>query len=843
MKLLKNKTTISAVAILMILSFAISMLATTGTVNAQERDRTTFPFVDTAPRTVGVGQSVLVNFGLLNYLQVDGDGWNVTLTITDPNGKVTIVDRMTWSTGTVGYGFVPDTIGTYTLKCTFNRVYYNATSATYRGWYAASESDVITLTVQADPKPEYPDYGIPDSFWTRPIDSQIRDWWSVSGSWLTRPRNAFAPYNDAPESAHILWTMPVGDTLGGLAGGDTWQIGYQNGDAYEGKFAGAVIIAGVLYYNTGGTYNQATAANANSGAMGVVNGSLPKQRNTIVAVNLHTGKVLWEKTYNFDTNSVINDARISQGQILYWDCLNNRGVFAYLWLGNAGTMYALEPRTGELVYTMINVPAGTIYYGPSGEMLKYQLVNYGTAESPNWRLLQWNSSYVVHKGKVGMMESWGSQVQGVTYDAAARGYDLNVSISTPLTGNILTVFPEDRVIVGRGNVDDVTLSAISLVPGQQGQLLFTNKVWKSPAVWQDLMVGGMQTGWMTYSQDDMVAIYWAKEIRVHYAFSLTDGRFLWETAPQIYADAWTDIPGQEKLIAYNRLYSGSCGGIVYCYDIKDGKLLWTYDAEDTYKESYITANWWLVPTFISDGKIYLGHMEHSALEPKPRGAPFLAIDALTGELVWEINGAFRQTRWGGRAIIGDSIIATMDTYDQQIYAIGKGPSSMTLTTSDGTTSVNRPIMIQGTIMDVSPGTKSDELQLRFPKGVPAVCDKDMSEWMLYVYKQFPAPMATGVDIRIDAIDPNGNYVNLGQTTSDANGRFTFKFTPDKDGQYDIYAFFDGSASYYKTDAQTELLVMPTGESSGPQYAMYAFIVGIVLIIAVVFIGLLILRKK
>ena len=28
--------------------------------------------------------------------------------------------------------------------------------------------------------------------------------------------NLYAPDQDAPESAHILWTRPVGDTIGGL---------------------------------------------------------------------------------------------------------------------------------------------------------------------------------------------------------------------------------------------------------------------------------------------------------------------------------------------------------------------------------------------------------------------------------------------------------------------------------------------------------------------------------------------------------------------------------------------------------------------------------------------------
>jgi hypothetical protein len=35
-------------------------------------------------------------------------------------------------------------------------------------------------------------------------------------------------------------------------------------------------------------------------------------------------------------------------------------------------------------------------------------------------------------------------------------------------------------------------------------------------------------------------------------------------------------------------------------------------------------------------------------------------------------------------------------------------------------------MIKGTIMDNSPGTESDALQLRFPNGVPVVSDESQS---------------------------------------------------------------------------------------------------------------------
>ena len=54
--------------------------------------------------------------------------------------------------------------------------------------------------------------------------------------------------------------------------------------------------------------------------------------------------------------------------------------------------------------------------------------------------------------------------------------------------------------------------------------------------------------------------------------------------------------------------------------------------------------------------------------------------------------------------------------------------------------------------------------------------------MLYVYKQFSQPMdATGVPVSIDAVDPNGNYIHLGDAVSDASGRFHYEYTPTTEG--------------------------------------------------------------
>lgn len=824
----------SILTLIFITSIATSIIALPNP-SAAATGAKTYPFVEAVPNPVGVNQRTLINFGLINFLMTDGDGWNVTLTITDPNGHTTTVDRMTWSTGTVGYSFIPETVGTYTLKCSFKESWYNST---YIGWFgpqtisqymASSETEPYELVVTQEPTPVYPGHSLPSEYWSRPIDPQLREWWSVSGSWVAAPNNLYAPYNDAPESAHILWTMPIGDTMGGLIGGDS-EIGYQNGDAYEGKWAGSIIISGVLYYNRYTSSFYSTS---------------PKQE--VVAVDLHTGEVLWEKV--LDSNG-----RIATGQILKWDCLNNRGGFSYIWVTSGTSMYAFEALTGDWLYNFTNVPSGTNYYGPNGELLRYSIQNLGNATNPNYRLLRWNSSYVVNQGKTGMAESWGSQIQGMSFNAAK--YDLNVSISGSIPSTaILTVFPGDRVIggnytIGATSGNGVTLWAINLKPGSEGQVLFS-KTWAAPAEWANF-AGTMQSYFTAYSQEDYVGVFWAKEERINYAFSLQTGEMLWKTEPQYYADAWTDSPADERNIAYHKLYSASCGGIVYCFDIKTGKTLWTYNASDPYTESYISNNWWLITTFISDGKIYLGHMEHSALEPKPRGAPFICLNATDGTLIWEIDGAFRQTRWGGRAIIGDSIIVTQDTYDQQIYAIGKGPSAMTVTAPDVGVTTRSAVMIRGTITDVSPGTAAANIAMRFPNGVPVVSDASQSEWMLYVYKQFEQPSsATGVPISIDAVDPNGNYVHLGDTVSDASGRFHLSFCPETPGDYVIYATFGGSAAYYSSFAQTEMTVMSAQSTVTPlpsqaaqtPYELYTIGSAIIILIAIALVALLLLRKR
>ena len=62
-----------------------------------------------------------------------------------------------------------------------------------------------------------------------------------------------------------------------------------------------------------------------------------------------------------------------------------------------------------------------------------------------------------------------------------------------------------------------------------------------------------------------------------------------------------------------------------------------------------------------------------------------------------------------------------------MYAIGKGTSSTTVEaplTSVTAVTAGDTMIIQGTVIDVSPGTKQANAELRFPKGVPTISDVD-----------------------------------------------------------------------------------------------------------------------
>jgi hypothetical protein len=70
-------------------------------------------------------------------------------------------------------------------------------------------------------------------------------------------------------------------------------------------------------------------------------------------------------------------------------------------------------------------------------------------------------------------------------------------------------------------------------------------------------------------------------------------------------------------------------------------------------------------------------------------------------------------------------------------------------------------------MDTCTGAQVVGQKLGYRNGVPAVSDASEEAWMEYLYEQQNFPTnATGVSVTLDAIDPNGNLLNLDTTISD-----------------------------------------------------------------------------
>jgi outer membrane protein assembly factor BamB len=593
------------------------------------------------------------------------------------------------------------------------------------------------------------------------------------------------------------------------------------GGGGQSPWTGSIILSGILLYNR---YYAGTEKN-------------------VVALDLRTGEELWVK----------NATSVGFGQHFKFEAGNQYAAFDYWWETSGTNWTASDPLTGRIIYQMTDVPSGTTVYGPNGEILRYTISLTGGYMS------LWNSTAVVAAGLGGGWSPYGRTYNATRSASGAQAYPWNVSIPKGLPGSVRAIYHNDMVLgYYRGGTvltrveAGITLDnppfyawAISLKPESRGQLLW-NKTYQLPPGNLTYTFGGA-------SQEERIFTMWCKETRKISAYNLDSGNFMWEQAD---SQNYLDIFGARRSIMYGKVYSYGYAGIVYTLDAQTGKLLWTYEAKDPFNEILWSNNWPLKLCFITDDKLYFTHGEHSPNSPLPRGAPFFALNATTGEEIFRIDGAFRGAEWGQNPIIGDSVIASWNSYDNQIYGIGKGPSSTTVSTNANGVEVGERLIIQGRVTDVSPGLKDTGITARFPQGVPAIADKDMSAWMKYVYLQFDKPTdIEGVDVSIDAIDPNGNLVNLGKTTSDQDGFYDLVWqAPDVPGEYKIIASFAGSKAYYASQCQTAAFVAelatanpttsPLKEASMVDQYFVPAVAGIaVLIVACFAVTLLLLRKR
>ncbi|MFB3889839.1 MAG: PQQ-binding-like beta-propeller repeat protein [Candidatus Bathyarchaeia archaeon] len=665
--------------------------------------------------------------------------------------------------------------------------------------HEGAESESFAFTVQQEPLPTTPVVPLPSGYWARPINAENREWYQISGDWYYSGKvmnynasgGSFNPYSKAPETAHVLWKhQPY---IGGLVGGD-----------YGDKFYSVlylpseltVILAGRVYYPL---------------------------HDGIHCLDLRTGQELWDTPTPIEGTSAGGTSMSYAANL--WGCIeetaytnrdrtygNNTYVQPMknpiLWttgrLATTSVITKYDASTGVKLLSL-TAPANytfvTTYFDSGAECAYTQAsVKYANGTTGN-RMIKWDTMGTVRTFSQRIIWDEPTPTDWFTF----RGIWGNALVSLNDLGN--------------------TPAKASAIDAETGKLLWTNTAMGNTVF---NMFGSIAYG----------KIFWPDSLnRNIHAFDLKTGTEVWASEPREYP--FGGFTAYNMGAAYGKVYVESYDGYLYAYDAETGKTVWKFYSGDSAETPYNTWPFWS-GIAIADGKVYAGTSEHSPTAPFMRGCRQYCLDANTGKEIWSMSFA----NGGGKAIADGSLVASNE-YDSTMYCFDKGQTATTVTASPKVTAKGSTVLLEGTITDKSPAQP----------GTPAIADEYMSSWMEYLHMQKAKPAnAAGVQIKLTATDPNGNTQNIGTVTSTEKGNFAFAWTPPVPGVYTVTATFDGTKSYYGSDAETAFVVSeatsPSASPSeapppqkGPNVEMTILLPAAVAIIIVVAIAAVILRRR
>ncbi len=799
------------------------------------------------PNPVGIGQTEFISLFFTKPIpNVAGQYYTgLTFNLVYPDGTNKTYGPYTADTtgGVGGIQFVPTVVGNYTVQA-----FYPGQNITTGDHLIATLSEPDTFTVQQDAITSYATPPLPTEYWSRPIFATNWNWAQLGGNWwgLGKPSftdtggydaqgNNFNPYSLAPNSGHIMWVKPT--AFGGQPGlpvTGNQEDQYTSTSILYRQFE-PIILNGIIYYKL---YPNVPTTLTSSGGTPGWN-----------AVDLRTGELLWHK----DTNDTLNF-----GMVLQFHTIQEYGTQTWLVAQgpSAGSpSYSVwqlfDPMTGYFIANITSVPntvaAGLVETREGNPQGTIYIHTINGTTGPT--LTMWNSTLCL----VGPTGTSTIRPSGnINY---TRGYQWSIPIPTKMSDN--TTITPTLSIAGRTN--DVILlrsyaAAVSTFAVEFGEGSCIEAAMN--ATNGALLWGPVNRTLTRFDEVSVIAVgdnYYVehdKDTNIATVFNLQTGQQI--GGPIALQGTALSTLARGGAIAYGKCYIWDFGGYVNAIDLKTGTLNWTYVPKSVgYDTPYgINPLWHFGSHSIADGKLFLAEsrMYDPPLFPN---AHRLAINCTDGSLVWSV------LNFDGRepGAIADGYLVSWDSYDCQIYTFGKGPTSLTTSVATSSVPFGNSVVITGTVLDQSTGTKDSDRTARFPDGVAAISEESQSAWMEYVYMQQPKPMnATGVTVTLSVMDANGNLRTIGTTTSDVNGFYSYQWKPDIDGKYTVYASFDGSNSYWPSQATTAFAVDPAAptptqlpiaeKSIADQYFVPAIAGLFVAIIVIgVVLALLMLRKK
>ncbi len=601
-----------------------------------------------------------------------------------------------------------------------------------------------TINVQKDPvNVGYPDTPLPTAQWTFPINVQNREWRNIAGPWYQSNYNAsvgaYNPYTEAPTTPHILWKLPAVSSMGGFIG-----------SPHSTETGG-----GEAAYNAGdaGIYS-ATVPTIRT----VMNGmGYYTTGGMIYCVDMQTGNQVWSVPGSFNTG-----AERSRVPVLYQ--FGSRFI-AYNALTGAVTLNL----TGQPM-TFFDNPY--VYTSSGGRLLKWDTT--GTSTNFTSRIL-WNITDPAAIGGGFARYSFSAIQSGIWVVLDTAGPDSD----DPANPDKVPTNNQDKALIG--------------INCTTGEFVYNKKV-SNPADPNSWIYRQGPMGGSGYGLYYTAVVPSSNEGRGWIAFDVATGTIKWtsEKADAPWGNFWSYMPeasGEGYIIATG--YSG-----VYAFNPANGKIAWHYIDYDTYNEepyqsniapngsSYGSYSFGSTGPIIGGGVVFAPNTEHSPTFIY-RGQGLNAINASTGEKLWKIMGVYTPTA------IAYGVLLASDSWNGYTYAFGKGTTETTVSTQNDVIAKGSSIVLKGTVIDTSSAQK----------GTAAISDASMTDWMQYLHMQQPKPTnAKGVPVHLTAIDPNGNFQNIGTATSDVFGNYAIMWTPPVPGLYTVTATFEGSGSYYGSEA-------------------------------------------
>ncbi len=803
-------------------------------------------FLSFAPNPIGVGQTLLVNMWTNPPISPNRFQSGYSVEIMKPDNTTFTVGPFNSypADATAYFTFIPDVAGTWQLKFTFAGEYFpngtwlnnqlvpvNTTNSYYlaSAYYTPASTDWQSLTVQDAMVPSWPLTSLPTDYWTRPVHFENRQWWPILGSYPpygvvgggpTWPADTniymsnynYVPYVTAPNTAHIVFKQQV--AIAGMIGGTAGQYGQT---ANVGN--PSVIYAGRAYQTltvpiNGVPTSCAVCYDIRTGeqyyAIPISQGGVTPQvvSYTPPGAGAVEGAIA-ESTYSVSLLSLASNRLIKIDPYSGAVTLNVTGMTPQLLGGAQGSV----SQTGFYADPYV-ISIQQIGSGPS---LQYRLINWTTAGS---------STNFTSRIANNVSLPWGY----VNFGGGVLGYG---GIVADFESNIM-VWMVGLAPIALGVYHGTWMMAVDMSTGQ----LLWNRTYEDTRYSTACLC----------ADHGMVAVL--MEQGYYSAFDLHTGDLVWNSDPFSYPWSSAGFGAYAVQSAYGLLYREAYDG-VYAFNWTNGKMVWRFIAPaPPFETPYNDGNGTAVYSFngggfVADGKLYTYNTEHTPSYPRTRGWKLFCIDAMTGEGIWNITGSMSP------GAVADGYLVNVNPDDGYVYSFGKGLSATTVTASPKTGAQGSQVLIEGTVFDQSPAQP----------GTPCVSAGSMTTQMEYLHMQLPIAgiwgnvTMTGVTVKLTAVDPNCNMIDIGETTTDPYyGTFNFAWTPDNQGTYTIMATFAGDDAYGSSSASTAIVVgsaaatsTPTSTSGSSDEANSTLLtltigMGIAIIIAIAIATVLILRK-